>query len=613
MYVLFKNKINKLSFKIKLSILLFIDLLIFIISHIFSNFIREETFWYYQVNYKFILSFSLILTLATLFYFDVYKNFLRYTNLKLFLRIFYSVLLNSIIFLIFLFYFNFYNFPRSIGLIQPFVFFFLLIFSRILLKNFYLNNFSLNKNNIIIYGAGSAGISSVEILDKYNVIALVDDDSNKIGRKYGKIPIIAFKDIGYYIERYKVNKLFTALPNLNILSHRDLVNKLKIFPVQILNLPNIKQISSNSISYIDFENVITNELLARNIYDYNKINKSFFDNKNILVTGGGGSIGSEICLQLIDSNFKSLSILDHSEINIYNIKKLIEGYVGNKKNNINYYVCSIQHKSVIENILKDNRINIIFHAAAYKHVDLVENNINTAIINNIIGTDVLCQLAHRNNVDNFILISSDKAVKPTNIMGATKRIAEKINYYYSINSNTIFSTVRFGNVINSSGSVIPIFKNQIKNNQKLTVTSKEVERYFMTISEAVALVLESCILSKGGETFFLNMGKRIKIYDLAKKMLIISSNSNTKENINFDEKIKIIGLKKGEKLFEELSIDEKIYKSINKNIFIDPYNLKINIMNPNNFIKDFIYYSDKNDEKNLVKLLEDNVEDFKFY
>ena len=197
-------------------------------------------------------------------------------------------------------------------------------------------------------------------------------------------------------------------------------------------------------------------------------------------------------------------------------------------------------------------------------------------------------------------------------MGATKRIAEKINYYYSINSNTIFSTVRFGNVINSSGSVIPIFKNQIKNNQKLTVTSKEVERYFMTISEAVALVLESCILSKGGETFFLNMGKRIKIYDLAKKMLIISSNSNTKENINFDEKIKIIGLKKGEKLFEELSIDEKIYKSINKNIFIDPYNLKINIMNPNNFIKDFIYYSDKNDEKNLVKLLEDNVEDFKF-
>ena len=616
MYEIFNKITNTFSFKVKITILIFIDIITFTISHIISNYLREEIYWYNVEYYYFILLFSFILTIATLFYFDVYKNFLRYTNLKLFFRIFYACCINSIIFLIFLSYFNFYNFPRSISLIQPFVFFFLLTFSRIVIQNIYQRTaFTSTKSNIIIYGAGKAGIASVDILDNYNVVALVDDDLQKQGRKYGKIPIISQDDLDNYIFKYKIEKLYTALPSINILQQRDILRKLKKYNLQILNLPNINQITPDTISYIDFENIITSDLLGRKIYDHNTINKSFFEQKNILVTGGGGSIGSEICLQLINTNFLNLNILDHSELNIYNIKKQIDEYceATQIECKINYYVCSIQDVKVLENIFKYQKIDIVFHTAAYKHVNLVENNIHSAVSNNIISTYNLCNIAKKYKSANFILISSDKAVRPTNIMGATKRIAEKIVYFFSNKSETIFSIVRFGNVINSSGSVIPIFRSQIKNNKKLTVTSKKVERYFMTISEAVGLVIESCILSRGGETFFLNMGKSIKIFDLAKKMIKISDPNTNISDKYTESRIKIIGLKKGEKLYEELSINNStITNSPNKNIYIDDSNKSLKYIDPSILIRQFEMSLLNYNNSEIIKLLEENVEDFKF-
>ena len=616
MYDFLYKLIHTFSYKTKISLLIIIDFLILAFSHITANFVRDEIFFYNYDYYKYIIIFSIFTTFLSLVYFDVYKNFLRYTNIKLFIRIFYACLLNSLLFIIFLSYFNFYYFPRSFGFFQPFIFFFILVFSRIFLKNLYItSSFKIKKDNIIIYGAGAAGISTVEILTNYNVVALVDDDVNKQGRKYGNILIISDEKIADYINKYKVKKIFTALPSLNTLNQRDILIKLKKFNVQILNLPNLNNISSNSISYIDFENIVTNELLERDIYDHNSINKNYYENKNILITGGGGSIGSEICLQLINTNFNSLNILDHSEINIYNIKKQIDEYLQfNKiKIKINYYIFSLNQKNLLEEIIINKKIDIIFHASAYKHVNLDEHNIKSSIINNIITTFTLCSLANEYKVEKFTFISSDKAVKPTNVMGATKRIAEKIVYYFSINSDTIFSTVRFGNVINSSGSVIPIFKNQIKNNQKITVTHKDIERYFMTVSEAVSLVIESCTLSKGGETFFLNMGNRIKIYDLAVKMLKISNQINSETMIkDLNDKIQITGLNKGEKLYEELSINNNISKSDNIRIFIDNCNDKLKKIEPDKFIEDFEKNLEVGNLNNLIFLLEKYVENYKY-
>ena len=610
----FYSAIHSLSFRAKVLILILLDFALLFISHIISNLIRDEVIWYFYPYYKYIIIYSVIISFISLFYFDVYKNFLRYTNQNLFFRIFYACFLNCLMLIVFLTYFNFYNFPRSIAIIQPSVFLFILIFSRIVLKNLYINKISQSsKSNIIIYGAGNAGISSIDILNNYNVVALIDDDKIKQGRKYGKIPIISSDEINDYIKKYKVKKLFTALPSINTLNQRDILNELKKYSIEIFNLPDINQISANSISYIDFENIVTNELLERNIYDHNSIKKHYYESKNILITGGGGSIGSEIVLQLVSTNFESLNILDHSEINIYKIKKQLDEYneLKNQQYKIRYYISSINHLNLLEEIIRKNKINIIFHAAAYKHVDLVEDNILSSINNNIVGTYNLCSLADKYKVNKFTFISSDKAVRPTNVMGATKRVAEKIVYFFSLKSKTVFSTVRFGNVINSSGSVIPIFRNQIKNNQKITLTHKDVERYFMTISEAVALVIESCSIAEGGETFFLNMGKRIKIYDLAKKMVKIANPIKYSEEY-FKSIIQITGLKKGEKLFEELSINNNILESKNNKIFIDNCNSELNKIDPDEFILKFKNYYNNDHFPNLINLLEENVEDYKY-
>ena len=317
----------------------------------------------------------------------------------------------------------------------------LIVILRINLKNFYLYIHTNNKKiNSIIFGAGSAGIKTVDILYNYNIVALIDDDKEKQGRKYGKIPIISRTEASKFINRYNIQNLYLAVPSQNVLSQRKLLEELKELKIQINILPNINQIDSKNISFIDFENINTNELLERKIFDHNNINKKYYNNKNILITGGGGSIGSEICRQLIDSDFKKLIIYDHSELNMYNIKKEIEDYLKNQKisKNIFYIVGSITDKLQIESVFISHKINIIFHAAAYKHVNLVEDNILSASINNIIGTYNLCDYANKLKIEKFIFISSDKAVRPTNVMGATKRIAEKIIYLFSVNSKTTF-------------------------------------------------------------------------------------------------------------------------------------------------------------------------------
>ena len=327
-----------------------------------------------------------------------------------------------------------------------------------------------------------------------------------------------------------------------------------------------KEIVVQKISFKNNE-IITSAYFDFN-YFFNRKNKTtplgdIYKNKNILITGAGGSIGSNIVFQLLKSEYKKLILIDNSEYNLYSLVGKL-----NKSENFSFHLINFNNKNDIERILAENTIHVIFHAAAYKHVPLIENNPFSAIKNNFLDTYEFMKLIIKFNVQKFCLISSDKAVRPTNIMGASKRLSELALCYLDNlkNHNTSLCSVRFGNVINSSGSVKPLFQKQIDNSLPVTLTHKKIIRYFMTIEEASNLVLNTTKISKGGEIYLLDMGDPIKLYDLA-KLMIQFSGKTTKKNGSGDINIKIIGLRDGEKLYEELLIDEKSKQSSVKYIY----------------------------------------------
>lgn len=329
---------------------------------------------------------------------------------------------------------------------------------------------------------------------------------------------------------------------------------------------NQEKVNRKNPSILDYKKFDITDLLERKIVKPNKLLlNNVIKNKIILITGAGGSIGSSIASEVIKYQPKKVILNDVSEYSLFKLKKLI--YKTNSKK-LSLSLGSVLDKKYLENIIKENKVNIIFHSAAYKHVDIVENNYLMGVKNNIVGTYNVCDAALNCKVLKTVLISTDKAVNPINYMGLSKKIAEKIVIYFSNKSKNLkhinFCSVRFGNVLGSSGSVLEIFNKQLKQNQSLTVTSKKATRYFMTINEAALLTIQAAGLSKGGEIFFLDMGKPKNIYKLAKKVInIYKMNINQ----NYSKKIKIIGLKKGEKVHERL-IEEKIYyETIHPKIF----------------------------------------------
>ena len=353
--------------------------------------------------------------------------------------------------------------------------------------------------------------------------------------------------------------LFTEYSNLTN-QDKIIIEELIQNKISILTMPKFTNISNKDLNISNLKKINVEDLLGRSkipadIALLNKTNNGC----NILVTGAGGSIGSEICKQISKLSIKSVIIIDNNEFSLYQITKDLNEINSKKQFKIIPVLGSVCDNGFLKQIFKKYTINIIYHAAAFKHVDIVENNQIEAIKNNVFSTFLLSKYAINKKIKNFVLISSDKAVRPTNIMGATKRIAELI--ILALNSNQIttkFSIVRFGNVLGSSGSVVPLFRNQIKQGGPVTITHKDITRYFMTITEAAELVIQAVSMSKGGEVFVLEMGKPIKIVDLANKIITLST-----DNINENRKIqlKFTGLRPGEKLYEELFIGKKIEKT----------------------------------------------------
>tara|TARA_Y100001970_G_scaffold290695_1_gene425354 strand:- start:13598 stop:15457 length:1860 start_codon:yes stop_codon:yes gene_type:complete len=548
----------------------------------------------------------------------LYQAIFRYTGFNYLKNIFFAISFYGVVFFSIIILSKFDGVPRSIGILQPLVFFILIVSSRVAISVIILRYYNLKSNlkKVLIYGAGEAGVQSSRILNNYEIIGFIDDDSRKWGMKINNFKVFSFNEIDYLLTKKNINSILIAIPSLGLINRRILVNKLQKFSIEVKILPGINQYISGKVSVSDFKKVDPMELIERNITWnkdrlYNEIN-----NKILLITGAGGSIGSELTRQIIELNPRKIIIIDHTEYNLFKI--LSELNILKKNQNINIPIidilCSIKDKNKIKDIIFKYKPDYIFHAAAYKHVPLLENNSIEAVKNNIIGTLNLVQASLENKCEKFIFISTDKAVRPTNIMGATKRFAEIILQSYTSeylkDSKTIFSIVRFGNVLNSSGSVIPLFNKQIENLGPITVTDPEVTRYFMSTNEAVGLILYSTTLAKGGEVFILDMGKPLKIIDLAKKMVKLSGlTEKNSSNPNGDIEIKFIGLRDGEKLHEELVIGSNIQNTENEYIFKSHENhLSFSMMN--NYIKEFEFAIEKNNEKEIISILKNSIDGF---
>ena len=545
---------NKFYNFTRLTLILLNDFLLVNSSLYFSYILRIEYF-INPFSILFVFFVSNFLYFFFFSFFKIHKQYFRYFTFNNSKTYFSFFIIYALTFGIYVLIQTDQFIPRSLIVIFPIILFLLILSNRVLISNFFNYKLEISKKTVIVFGFNA---SNIELISQYAKIKFfIDNNIKNKKRIYNGIKIISSEEF---------NKIFNTI-NFKMI----LISDLKTFHKSRYNIRDFIIKNGVLVQKIDIKNngILTSPYLDFN-YFFNKKNKqtpigNIYDNKTILVTGAGGSIGSNIALQLSKTNFKKLILLDNSEYNLYSIAGLI------KKSNVEFSLNSFNDKAYISELFNMNRIDVIFHAAAYKHVPLIEQNQFSAIKNNFFYTFDFIKQIIANKIPYFCLISSDKAVRPTNIMGASKRLAELTLLYFNNskkNNKTSLRCVRFGNVVNSSGSVMPLFKSQIENNQSVTVTHKDIIRYFMTIEEAANLVLNTFKISKAGEIFLLDMGEPIKLLDLAKLMIQFSGKSlKNNSSSNGDIQIKIIGLRKGEKLYEELLIDDLSKPTKIKNIF----------------------------------------------
>jgi len=420
-----------------------------------------------------------------------------------------------------------------------------------------------SKNNVIIYGAGSAGrqlLTALQQSSEYQPVAFIDDSNELQKQSIGGVEVFTPNDLKGLISKSEASEILLAIPSASRTRRNEIIDFLESYPVMVRSLPGVSELAQGKVNVADLKEVSIRDLLGRDMVEPNKdlLSQNIAD-KVVLVTGAGGSIGSELCRQIIFLKPKTLILYEMSELALYTIEKELSN-IGVHSMDIYPILGSVNNKSRLTNVFERFSVDTIYHAAAYKHVPMVEFNNTEGVNNNIFGTLSCAQVAIDTGVETFVLISTDKAVRPTNTMGATKRSAELVLQALAAKqSGTKFTMVRFGNVLGSSGSVIPLFKQQIKEGGPVTVTDKDIIRYFMTIPEAVELVIQAGAMGLGGDVFVLDMGKPVKIYDLAKKMIHLTGlEVKDKSNPKGDIEIQITGLRPGEKLFEELLIGDNV-------------------------------------------------------
>lgn len=414
-----------------------------------------------------------------------------------------------------------------------------------------------NQKKLLIIGGGYSANNIIKTLQtslkgKYDIIGIIDDNKKRMGYSVAGVKIIGNrKDIQKICEKEEIDTIFFTIVNIDNKNKKEILEICNKTAAKVKALPDLREIISSENLYGSLRDIEIEDLLGRDPVELDNNNiKSLINNKVVLVTGGGGSIGSELCRQIMLQNPKLLLMLDIYENSLYDIELELKDKHPNVE--VKAIIANIRDKERMFELFEEYSPEVVFHAAAHKHVPLMENNPTEAIKNNIFGTYNLVNACDKYHTKRFILISTDKAVNPTNIMGATKRVCEMIIQAKDKESETEFVAVRFGNVLGSNGSVVPLFKKQIEAGGPVTVTHKDITRFFMTIPEAVALVLQSITYAKGGEIFVLNMGEPVKIYDLAKSLIELSGLTLGK-----DIDITFTGLRPGEKLYEEILMDEE--------------------------------------------------------
>ena len=501
--------------------------------------------------------------------FGLYRAIFRYTGLAALMTITQAVLLYGVALFAILLWQRWLGVPRTIGLLQPIIFLLLVGGSRALAR-FWLADIGgrriASEGRLLIYGAGAAGVQTAAAIanaHQFVLVGFVDDDAAKSGRSINGVTVHRPDRIADLVERRGVTDILLALPSASRGRRNEIIASLRSLPVHIRSLPGMSDLASGRVTVRDFNDLDIEDLLGRDAVaaDPTVLARNIAGH-GILVTGAGGSIGSELCRQILRERPRQLILLDHNEFGLYSIhhELLALCAVMHSPVQIVPLLGSVSNMRRLQEVCATYRPHCIYHAAAYKHVPMVESNPSEGVANNVFGTLNVARAALAAGVANFVLVSTDKAVRPTNIMGASKRMAELVLQALAAeagNAGTRFCMVRFGNVLGSSGSVVPLFRAQLASGGPLTVTHPEVTRYFMTIPEAAQLVLHAGAMAVGGEVFVLDMGEPVQIMQLARRMVELSGLRVRDDDApDGDIAITITGLRPGEKLFEELLIGD---------------------------------------------------------
>lgn len=611
------KKITQFSNIRKLFLMFIVDsfMLIFVLLASFS--FRLNTFyWPNEPKLFFLIFFAPLIAIPIFYWLGVYKTIIRYIGFKALWQIAKVVSVYAILWGLVVFLSDTGGVPRSVILINWLLIIFVITSSRIfaswLLSEYLDTNMNLKK--VVIFGSGAAGRQLSNALNQSNefkLVAFVDDDIKIQNKNINGLEVLSREKLKNCIEINDVKEVFLAIPSISRNQKKEIIDFIATLPVIVRTLPSVSELTKGKVRINDLLEIDIQDLLGRSsVKPITELLKVKIFGKVVLISGAGGSIGSELARQIVLLKPKSLILFELSESSLYQVNLELSSL---KIQDVQIFpiIGSVGDKERVKNICKFYSVDTIYHAAAFKHVPLVEYNQAQGVINNIFGTLSIAQAAIDSNVETFVLISTDKAVRPTNTMGATKRISELILQGLSeLAHNTCFTMVRFGNVLDSSGSVIPLFKKQIKEGGPITLTHMNVVRYFMTISEAVELVIQAGALGQGGDVFVLDMGKPVKIYDLAVKMVQLSG-LTVKNDINNEGDIEITctGLRPGEKLYEELLVGSNHSKTQNNLIMRAeeismPWNdLKLQL----DFLKE---YTRKNDHEKIRSLLIKLVPEF---
>ena len=565
------SKLVNLSRRNKQLIMLFVDSVAFV-SILLASFSIRLGYWYFpQSDLIWVIFGAPIIAILIFVRFGLYRAVIRYVGFKALWSIMQAVSLYALVWGVIGFMVAVDGIPRSVILINWALSLLVIAGLRVVARWLFTRDGDLKNNTqsssnskkVLVYGAGDAGIQLVSALahsSEYNPVGFVDDLKELQGAQIAGLDVYSIDAIAGVISKLRVDEVLIAMPSASRTRRLDIINALEPYPVLVRMLPGVAELAEGKVSIGDLREVNIKDLLGRDVVKPNEqlLGKNI-TNKIVVVTGAGGSIGSELCRQIVFLKPKVLIMYEMSELALYTIEKEISN-ISIHSLDIYPVLGSVNNRVRLSNVFKRFDVDTVYHAAAYKHVPMVEFNNTEGVDNNIFGTLNCAQVAIESGVETFVLISTDKAVRPTNTMGATKRSAELVLQALSNQqSGTKFTMVRFGNVLGSSGSVIPLFRQQIKDGGPVTVTDVNMVRYFMTIPEAVELVIQAGAMGLGGDVFVLDMGKPVRIYDLAKKMIRLSGLEVKDEaHLDGDIEIKYTGLRPGEKLYEELLIGDNI-------------------------------------------------------